>query len=291
MNRPIYYPQQPHKPSRGLIVYECSPHSGSTLRRGRCGPQAPGECAHVHLSMCVVRLPTVPLWAKGGPPSAEPAYCSPVRPPQQAHPRRRGHRAACRSSRESEAHAAERAAGPAAAPRRSSRMRTWAGALGHAGLGGFGPAARTVARSAKTPQRRGASRHPSSAAAALPPPPGGCAVAMNCVRVRDELRRHATSAAPFAAIWAGVPNHDPTGRKVERGRCFLDSKVGTGVTQSSDSEARRFNLSALTSSRYHRQAVVDHHFELESRGGNRAGGSTTESNFFLSEVHHRVVRH
>ena len=98
---------------------------------------------------------------------------------------------------------------------------------------------------------------------------GGCAVAMNCVRVRDELRRHATSAAPFAAIWAGVPNHDPTGRKVERGRCFLDSKVGTGVTQSSDSEARRFNLSALTSSRYHRQAVVDHHFE-KSRGGNRA---------------------
>ena len=123
---PNYYPQQRHEPSRGLIVYECSPHSGSTLRRGRCGPQAAGGCAHVHLSMCmcVVRLPTVPLWAKGGPPSAEPAYCSPVRPPQQAHPRRRGHRAARRSSRESEAHAAERAAGPAAAPRRSSRMRS-----------------------------------------------------------------------------------------------------------------------------------------------------------------------
>ena len=88
---------------------------------------------------------------------AEPPWRSPVRAPWQAHARRRGDRAARRSSREKEAPAAEHAAGPAAAPRRSSRMGSWAGALGRARLGGFGPAARTAARSARMPHRRGAS--------------------------------------------------------------------------------------------------------------------------------------
>ena len=59
---------------------------------------------------------------------------------------------------------------------------------------------------------------------------GGCAVAMHCGQYRAELRRHATSAAPLAAIWAGVPNHKvaPLGRRLELGRCAWGSKFETG---------------------------------------------------------------